>query len=76
MLLSPTSDLSKYRDPWPGLVDVTGYPIIASARGRVFHNPAAECSQRIFASNLVVFGSYDDAVNSGRKPCNECKPQP
>lgn len=74
--LSPNADLSNFREPWPDVVDLTGIPIIASARGRVFHDPAKECAQRIFASNLVVFQSYEDAVKSGRKPCNECNPQP
>lgn len=76
MLLSPTSDLSGHREPWPGIVDISGYPFIGSARGHVFHRPDAECAQMIYASNLIVFKSYQDAVESGRIPCPECHPEP
>ncbi|MCB9858757.1 MAG: protein kinase [Phycisphaerales bacterium] len=76
MLLSPDSDLSTYREPWPDIVDVSGYPFIASARGRVFHSADAECAAKIFASNLSVFKSYEDAIAAGRKPCPQCRPAP
>lgn len=76
LLLSPTSDLTAYHVPWPGIVDVTGYPYIASARGRVFHKADAECAAKIFASNLSVYRSYADAIASDRKPCPQCKPEP
>lgn len=76
MLLAPTADLSTYHEPWPGIVDVTGYPFIGSARGRVFHRADAEDAQRIYASNLVVFKSYQEAIEAGRKPCPECHPTP
>ncbi|HPF40856.1 MAG TPA: protein kinase [Phycisphaerae bacterium] len=75
MRLSPTSDLSDYREPWPGIVDVTEYPFIASARGRVFHRADAECAAKIFASNLTVFKRYADAIADGRTPCPQCHPE-
>ncbi len=75
---SPTSrEFPNVRVPWPEVVDATSLKFIASGRGHVFHRPDAACgAQRIYASNLLSFESFEQAQRSGRTPCPACRPQP
>ncbi len=65
------------RIPWPQVVDAKHLKFIASGRGQVFHRPDGECgAQKIYASNLLNFESFQQAQESGRTPCPACRPEP
>ncbi len=47
---------------------------VAGRKSNVFHRPDCRQAQRITAENSIEFGNRDKAVNSGRRPCDICKP--
>ena len=47
---------------------------VASKNSDVFHKPDCQFAQRISAKNLVAYGSREEAVNAGKRPCSRCKP--
>ncbi|HWL95422.1 MAG TPA: protein kinase [Phycisphaerae bacterium] len=66
------------RKPWPDVLGKSiGAQFIASQRGSVFHRPDGICGGRkISYGNLVFFDSFEAAMQAGRTPCAECRPQP
>lgn len=46
----------------------------ASAKTDKFHKPSCEWAQKISSKNLVTFNSRDEAIASGRSPCEVCNP--
>lgn len=53
------------------LASPSGY--VALAKSRVFHRP--ECrAVREMGERLMKFATRDEAVGSGKKPCEQCKP--
>lgn len=52
----------------------TEYKYIASKNSKVFHKPDCIWVKRIKPENLVNYSSRDEAINAGKKPCQQCKP--
>ncbi|AQQ08813.1 hypothetical protein L21SP3_00603 [Sedimentisphaera cyanobacteriorum] len=50
--------------------------LCASKNSRTFHKTSCFFVERILEENIVYFDSFQDAVKSGRKPCQSCKPAP
>lgn len=46
----------------------------ASVKTNSFHKPSCEWAQKISDDNKIVFHSRQDALNSGRQPCEVCNP--
>ncbi len=73
---SVSAELASSRVPWPEVYDGAQFSFIGSKRGRVFHRPDGDCGARqILASNLVQFGSVREAIEAGRTPCSQCRPE-
>ena len=47
---------------------------VASRSSEVFHYSTCSSVKTIKPGNLIVFASREEAVKSGRRPCNICKP--
>lgn len=56
---SPSSNMGKY---------------IASKNSKVFHLSSCKWAKRILEINKVHFATYQEVINSGRRPCRICKP--
>lgn len=54
--------------------ETPAYQYVASKNSKVFHKVDCRQAARINPENLVTFGSREEAVNSGRRPCKICKP--
>ncbi|ARN55988.1 hypothetical protein [Sedimentisphaera salicampi] len=52
------------------------YKFCASKNSQTFHKTDCFFVERILEKNLVYFSSYKEAADSGREPCQSCKPQP
>jgi hypothetical protein len=50
------------------------YKYVASKNSGVFHKPDCFWAKRIKPENLVGYGSRDEAINAGKKPCKQCNP--
>lgn len=50
----------------------TGF--VASKNSQVFHRLDCGSAAKISEKNVIQFGTRDEAVQSGRKPCGECRP--
>jgi len=50
----------------------TGY--VASKRSQVFHRAGCTHAKNIAPHNLIQFGTREEAVRSGRRPCKRCGP--
>lgn len=65
--------------PWPDvpyLVDPAKVKIVGSKNSSVFHTPTSDCGRSVFASNLVIYDTVEQALAAGRRPCPRCKPAP
>lgn len=47
---------------------------LASKNSKIFHCSKCRFATKISPENLIVFDSYEDAIKSGRKPCETCNP--
>jgi len=47
---------------------------VASKKSQVFHIPTCKWAQKINPENLVGFGTREEAVASGKRPCKTCMP--
>ncbi len=66
-------DLRLQHDDWNvGRIDELVYH--ASKECNKYHRPDCRWAKEISPSNLLVFTSHRDAVDSPYKPCGECKP--
>lgn len=43
--------------------------------GKIFGTLLCKSGKRMKKENRVFFDSYDDAINSGYKPCKKCNPK-
>jgi hypothetical protein len=50
------------------------YKYVASKNSKVFHRPDCIWVEKIKPENLVYYGSRDEAINAGKRPCERCKP--
>jgi len=50
------------------------YKYVASKNSEVFHKPTCRSAKRISPENMVGYGSREEAVNAGKKPCKLCTP--
>ncbi len=50
------------------------YKYVASKNSKVFHKPDCSSAARIKPENLIGYGSRDDAINDGKRPCKQCNP--
>jgi hypothetical protein len=50
------------------------YEYVASKNSEVFHKPQCIWAKRIKPENLVYYGSRDEAINAGKRPCERCNP--
>ena len=64
--IMPTEDIP--------IVQAEDYAYVALVNSEVFHEPDCRSAKKIRAYNLTGFESRKDAVNSGRRPCEVCKP--
>jgi len=60
--------------PWPEVFGNIEFKFVGAKKGGLFHKGSSACGRDIYASNLVWFESVDEALDSGRKPCPECRP--
>jgi phosphatidylserine/phosphatidylglycerophosphate/cardiolipin synthase-like enzyme len=57
----------------PATTPVTdGY--VASKNSAVFHKPDCKSAAKISEKNLVRYSTWDEAIQTGKKPCAECNP--
>jgi serine/threonine protein kinase len=71
------ASLEEARVPWPQvpyLLDIPNIKFVGSKASEVFHTATKDCGRSIFASNLIVFTSIDEALKAGRKACPRCRP--
>lgn len=47
---------------------------VASNSSGIFHRPDCRWAGNISAENLVTYGTRDEAINSGKRPCKSCEP--
>jgi hypothetical protein len=47
---------------------------VASKSGKVFHKPTCPHAKRITDNTKVTFSTREEAVSSGRRPCQTCNP--
>ena len=50
------------------------YKYVASKNSEVFHKPECSSAKRIKPENLIGYGSRDEAINTGKRPCRRCNP--
>jgi hypothetical protein len=51
-----------------------GQMYVASKNANAFHKPDCRWAKNISPGNLVGYGSRDEAIAAGKKPCKSCKP--
>ena len=54
--------------------DDSGTVYWASSKTDKFHLPTCEWAQKISSWNKIVYDSRQEALNSGRQPCEVCNP--
>lgn len=59
--------------PAPRAVDTAG-GYVASKNSQVFHRSDCKSAAKISEKNLMRFGTRDEAIQAGKKPCAECRP--
>ena len=47
---------------------------VGNKSSKIFHTSACKSVGKMADKNKVTFGSKDEAVKAGFKPCKECKP--
>ena len=47
---------------------------VASKRSKVFHKASCPHAHRIAQENRIHFGTLEEALATGRKPCKTCRP--
>ncbi|WP_425463814.1 Ada metal-binding domain-containing protein [Neomoorella humiferrea] len=52
----------------------SGTHYIGNARSKIFHLPTCEWAQKIAPQNRVEFGSREEALSAGYRPCRVCRP--
>ena len=57
----------------PATADVAD-GFVASRNSQVFHKAGCESAAKISAKNLVHYGTREEAIAAGKKPCAECRP--
>lgn len=50
------------------------YQYVASKNSKVFHKPDCPFAQKIKPANLVTFGTREQAIRAGKRPCKQCQP--
>ncbi|RLA83243.1 MAG: hypothetical protein DRG31_06400 [Deltaproteobacteria bacterium] len=50
------------------------YKYVSSKNSSVFHRPDCSSVKRISPENLVGYGSREEALSAGKRPCKRCKP--
>jgi hypothetical protein len=50
------------------------YKYVASKNSSVFHKLDCIWAKRIKPENLIGYNSRDEAINTGKRPCRQCKP--
>jgi hypothetical protein len=50
------------------------YKYVASKNSNVFHRPGCEWAKKIKPENLIGYSSRAEAITSGKRPCNRCRP--
>ena len=58
----------------PDIIIEWGTRYVASESSNTFHLPSCPSVRKIDDSRKVWFESYEEAINSGRRPCKVCKP--
>jgi len=58
----------------PASVQAKQWKHVASKKSEVFHRLGCKWAKRISPKNLIGFKSREEAIRSGRRPCNSCKP--
>ena len=47
---------------------------LASKNSEVFHQTGCKSAAKIAARNLIRYGSREEAILAGKRPCEECRP--
>jgi hypothetical protein len=64
-----------YKQTTPVVKPTTAkYKYIASKNSKVFHKSDCSWAKRIKPTNLVTYSTKDNAIQSGKRPCKQCKP--
>lgn len=50
------------------------HEFVASKNSKVFHKATCSSAKRIKPGNLVSYGTRDEAIQAGKRPCKICKP--
>lgn len=50
----------------------TGY--VATAKSKAFHRPECRMVRELADSQIVTYPTRDEAVQTGKRPCRQCKP--
>jgi micrococcal nuclease len=58
----------------PAAQTVAEYQYVASKNRPTFHKPDCRWAKKISPENLVDYKTREDAINAGKKPCQQCKP--
>jgi micrococcal nuclease len=56
------------------IVQTKEWSYVASRKSKVFHRADAKCVKTISPHNLIGFKSREEAIASGWRPCNACRP--
>ena len=69
----PATPAANQTPPTPPATPVAdGY--VASKKSAVFHKPDCKSVATISSANFVKYGSREEAIQAGKKPCAICKP--
>ena len=55
-------------------VQTKEWKYVASKKSNIFHRPDCKWAKKINPKNLIGFDNREEAVQSGRRPCRNCKP--
>lgn len=53
---------------------ISSYPYVASKNSNIFHKSTCSSAKKIASDNMVGYGSRQEAIGAGKRPCERCKP--
>ncbi len=68
------ASIERLRRPWPQVYGDSDFKFVGSKKSHTFHLATDKCGRSIYASNLEIFETAEEAINEGWKPCPNCQP--
>jgi len=68
------SKLSENKQQQTSADEKSEYPFVASRNSRIYHKSDCTTAKRITPTNLIRLKTKEEAEQSGRRPCQRCKP--